>query len=121
MESRTVLATPFALPCGVSIPNRLVKAAMTEALSDDYGRPTEKICRLYERWSQGGCGLLITGNVHVDRRYVERPGNIAIDGTQDEEQIEKLKSYAQAGQKYGSKIFVQLSHGGRQSNGLIFI
>lgn len=92
---------------------------MTEALSDNYGRPTNRLNNLYSRWSKGGCGLLITGNIQIDRRYVERPGNVCIDGEQDEEQIEKLKLYAKSGQSYGSKIFAQISHGGRQSNGMI--
>lgn len=92
---------------------------MTEALADDWGRPTERLCRLYSRWSEGGAGLLITGNIQIDRRYVERPGNVCIDGAQDEEQIEKLKAFARAAQQHGSKIFAQISHGGRQSNGMI--
>ena len=49
---------------------------MTEALADTKGRPTEELNRLYECWSKGGTGLLITGNIQVDRRYVERPGNV---------------------------------------------
>jgi 2,4-dienoyl-CoA reductase-like NADH-dependent reductase (Old Yellow Enzyme family) len=113
------LGQSLALPCGLVLPNRLAKAAMTEGLADAYGRPTDKLCRLYEKWSDGGVGLLVTGNVQVDRRYVERPGNVSIDGPQSEEQIDMLKSYACAGKSHGSKIFVQLSHGGRQSNGMI--
>jgi 2,4-dienoyl-CoA reductase-like NADH-dependent reductase (Old Yellow Enzyme family) len=92
---------------------------MTEALADDWGRPTDQLCRLYSRWSQGGAGLLITGNIQVDRRYVERPGNVAIDGTQDEAQLAMLRAFAKSGQAHGSKIFAQISHGGRQSNGMI--
>jgi 2,4-dienoyl-CoA reductase-like NADH-dependent reductase (Old Yellow Enzyme family) len=55
----------------------------------------------------------------VDRRYVERPGNVCIDGTQDEVQLERLRAYAKAGKSGGSKIFVQLGHAGRQSNGMV--
>lgn len=86
---------------------------------DDWGRPSDKLCCLYERWSRGGSGLLITGNVQVDRRYVERPGNVCIDGPQDAEQIRLLKAYACACKKHGSAVFVQLGHAGRQSNGMI--
>ena len=112
------IARPCTLPCGTVLPNRLCKAAMTEALSDQLGRPTPALCHLYEVWSNGGCGLLITGNVQVDRRYLERPGNVCIDGPQDNSARALLRSYAQAGQAAGSKIFVQLSHAGRQSNGM---
>jgi 2,4-dienoyl-CoA reductase-like NADH-dependent reductase (Old Yellow Enzyme family) len=113
------LASSLILPCGAEIPNRLCKAAMTEALADDYGRPTPALFRLYEAWSNGGAGLLITGNVQVDRRYVERPGNVCIDGDQDEEQLRLLRGYAVSAKVGGSKVFVQLSHAGRQANGMI--
>jgi 2,4-dienoyl-CoA reductase-like NADH-dependent reductase (Old Yellow Enzyme family) len=119
--SESPLASPITLSCGVTIPNRLVKAAMTESLADEWGRSTPKLCRLYEVWSEGGAGLLITGNVQVDRRYVERPGNVCIDGNQDEEQLERLRAFAKAGQKGGAKIFVQLGHAGRQSNGMVSV
>jgi 2,4-dienoyl-CoA reductase-like NADH-dependent reductase (Old Yellow Enzyme family) len=57
------LASPLTLACGVTISNRLVKAAMTESLADEWGRATDKLCNLYQTWSAGGSGLLITGNV----------------------------------------------------------
>lgn len=117
--SSSPLDSPITLACGVVIPNRLAKASMTESLSDEWGRATDKLCKLYEVWSAGGAGLLITGNVQVDRRYIERPGNVCIDGPQDEEQLRRLSAFAKAGQSGGSKIFVQLAHAGRQSNGMV--
>ena len=112
--------TPMRLPCGMTLPNRLCKAAMTEALSDHLNRPTPELCRLYERWAHGGTGLLVTGNIQVDRRYLERPGNVCIDGAQDEEQRALLASLARAGKaKDGSRIIVQLGHAGRQSHGWV--
>eukprot|EP00484_Ammonia_sp_Unknown_P010883 CAMPEP_0197062690 /NCGR_PEP_ID=MMETSP1384-20130603/146996_1 /TAXON_ID=29189 /ORGANISM="Ammonia sp." /LENGTH=121 /DNA_ID=CAMNT_0042498727 /DNA_START=13 /DNA_END=374 /DNA_ORIENTATION=- len=93
---------------------------MTECLADEWSRPTPELCRLYETWSKGGTALLITGNVQIDRRYMERPGNVAIDGAQNQQQMEALAKYARSGQKYnGSKIFVQLGHAGRQCTALV--
>lgn len=43
---------------------------MTEGLADEWGRATDAHCRLYKRWSEGGAGLLVTGNVQIDRRYI---------------------------------------------------
>ena len=83
MGDRAALGAPLTLRCGLVLPNRLAKAAMTEALADDWGRATPALERLYELWSKGGAGLLLTGNVQVDRRYVERPGNVCVDGPQD--------------------------------------
>eukprot|EP00906_Rhabdomonas_costata_P001918 RCo003047 len=110
------LDEPFTLRCGQVLPNRLCKSALTEGLADCWSRSTPELEELYLRWSHGGCGLLITGNVQVDRRYVERPGNVAIDGPQDEEQVARLRALAKASMAGGNQCWVQLSHAGRQSN-----
>ena len=74
-------------------------------------------------WSAGGAGLLITGNIQVDRRYVERPGNVAIDGVMHSREQNyadhMLRKYAASAKKHGGKVFAQLSHAGRQSTALI--
>lgn len=36
---------------------------MSEALANTRHAPDGRLVRLYDRWSRGGCGLLITGNV----------------------------------------------------------
>jgi 2,4-dienoyl-CoA reductase-like NADH-dependent reductase (Old Yellow Enzyme family) len=107
-----LLAQPFRLPCGVTLPNRLCKAAMTEGLADPWLRATEGHATLYRRWSEGGAGTLITGNVMIDRRVLERPGNVAIDRNGG---IEQLKRWAQAGTVAGNQLWMQISHAGRQS------
>jgi len=114
------VAAPLRLPCGQVLPNRLSKSALTEGLADEFNRATEEHCRLYRAWSEGGTGLLITGNIQVDRRYLERPGNVAIDGEQDAEALRRLCAYAQAAHaKPGSKCWVQLGHAGRQCDPLV--
>ena len=74
------LATPLTLPCGAILPNRLAKGAMTEGLATADGLPTPELERLYRLWSDGGAGILLTGNVQVDRDHLERPGNVVING-----------------------------------------
>jgi len=69
---------------------------------------------LYRSWSLGGTGLLITGNIQVDRRYMERPGNVAIDGTQTDEQLSRLRAFAKAGTTAGNHCWAQIGHAGRQ-------
>ncbi len=108
----SILSQPLSLPCGVSIPNRLGKAPMTEGLADERLRATEAHVRLYRRWSQGGAGLHITGNVQIDRRVLERPGNVAIDNNGG---LEQLEAWAQAGTEAGNQLWMQISHAGRQS------
>ena len=111
--------TPITLPCGQVVPNRIGKSALTEGLSDSLNRATGRHCKLYEAWSRGGSGLLITGNIQVDRRYLERPGNPAIDGPQSEDQMARLRAYAEASMVGGNQTWVQLGHPGRQCSPLV--
>lgn len=106
------IARPLTLPCGAVLPNRLAKAAMTEGLASPELRATRRHQTLYRRWSEGGAGLLITGNVQIDRRVLERPGNVAIDGNGGEAE---LKAWAEAGTAAGNHLWMQISHAGRQS------
>ncbi|MEO1311916.1 MAG: NADH:flavin oxidoreductase, partial [Pseudomonadota bacterium] len=115
----TALVDPLMLPCGRTLPNRLAKAAMTEGLADARNRATGKLERLYGRWGQGGAGLLLTGNVMVDRRYLERPGNVAVDGPQDEAAIAALRSWAMAAKAGGALLVGQVSHAGRQTPSIV--
>jgi 2,4-dienoyl-CoA reductase-like NADH-dependent reductase (Old Yellow Enzyme family) len=117
--AETLLAQPLTLPCGARLPNRLCKAAMTEGLADAWLRPTPRLARLYRTWSEGGAGLLVSGNVQVDRRVLERPGNVAIDvtdpATTSAEARAGLAEWARAGTAAGNHLWMQISHAGRQS------
>ncbi|REH37837.1 2,4-dienoyl-CoA reductase-like NADH-dependent reductase (Old Yellow Enzyme family) [Paraperlucidibaca baekdonensis] len=113
-----LIKQPFTLPCGVTLPNRLCKAAMTEGVADDHLHATARHATLYKRWSDGGAGLLLTGNVQIDRRVLERPGNVAIDpapASGDAEGMAQLKAWAAAGTANGNQLWMQISHAGRQS------
>lgn len=105
------LAQPLTLACGAVLPNRFAKSAMTEGLADANDRATERHQTLYRRWSEGGVGLSITGNVQVDRRYLERPGNVVYD---DNGGLEELRSWVEAGTSGGGELWMQISHPGRQ-------
>lgn len=105
------LNSPLTLPCGVTLPNRLFKSAMTEGLADLNDNATERHNTLYRRWSEGGTGTLVTGNVMVDRRFLERPGNVVADGNGGES---KLRSWASAGTAAGNQLWMQINHPGRQ-------
>ncbi|MGH8516273.1 MAG: NADH:flavin oxidoreductase/NADH oxidase family protein, partial [Panacagrimonas sp.] len=114
-----ILSRPLPLPCGAVLPNRLCKAAMTEGLADEHLRATTRLDTLYRRWSEGGAGLLLTGNVQVDRRVLERPANVTIDVTDsmthDAEARHRLSRWAQAGTSGGNHLWMQINHPGRQS------
>ena len=103
------------LPCGALIKNRLCKGAMTEGLADEKNRATSNHVNLYSKWASGGAGILLTGNVQVDHRYLERPGNVVIEGQQTNEQLARLSKYAEAGTKNDTHLWMQISHAGRQT------
>lgn len=113
------LARPLRLPCGAELPNRLCKAAMTEGVADRSLRATARHATLYETWSRGGAGLLLSGNVQVDGEDLERPGNVAIDPTApdtvDAEARGRLARWARAGTVAGNHLWMQIAHAGRQS------
>ncbi|NWH08985.1 MAG: NADH:flavin oxidoreductase/NADH oxidase family protein [Alphaproteobacteria bacterium] len=109
------LSEPLRLPCGATLKNRIAKGAMTEGLADPHNRATARHQRLYRRWAEGGAGLLLTGNVQIDRRALERPGNVVIAGEQSADALAALRDFAKAGTVNGTHLFMQLSHAGRQT------
>ena len=72
------IAEPIELQRGAAIKNRLMKSAMSEALGTTDNRATKAYPVLYRAWANGGIGLLITGNVMIDRRALGEPNNVAI-------------------------------------------
>ncbi|MGB5268296.1 MAG: hypothetical protein WBN30_17010, partial [Polyangiales bacterium] len=111
MTSST-LNDPLRLPCGATLPNRIAKAAMSEHLASPKQSPTRGLVRLYERWSAGGAGLLITGNVMIDRAHLEAVRNVAIAA---DSKIERFRDWAEAGTSHGNQLWMQLNHPGRQT------
>lgn len=113
----SVLAMPLALPCGITLPNRLAKAAMTEGLADPRGRPTAELARLYDVWGAGGCGLLISGNIIMDRAHLERPGNVICEHgfADDAEAMAAMRRWTAAATSKGAHFWAQISHAGRQT------
>lgn len=110
MPSQT-LAQPLTLPCGAVLKNRLAKAAMTEGLADANDHATAEHAHLYRQWAQGGAGLLITGNVMIDPRFLERPGNVV---AHNKEGLNRLSAWAAAATENNTHCWMQISHPGRQ-------
>lgn len=112
MTGVATIESALRLPSGAVIKNRIAKAAMTEGLADASNNATPELERLYRIWSEGGAGLLISGNMQVDRAHLERPGNIVVDGLQRADQLQGL---AAAGTSSGNHLWMQLNHPGRQT------
>lgn len=107
-----LLSQPLRLPNGSVLRNRLAKSAMSETLGTYDNRPTAKLIPLYRRWAASGIGLLITGNIMIDRRALGEPGNVAIE---DERDLSMLQQWARAATDQGAAIWAQLNHPGKQS------
>lgn len=107
-----LLNQSLTLPNGAVLRNRLAKAAMSETLATYDNHPTPRHVELYRRWASSGIGLVITGNVMVDRRALGEPGNVVIE---DENDLPILKQWAQAATSQGAGIWVQLNHPGKQA------
>ena len=115
----SLLAQKLTLPCGATVANRLSKAALTEGLATADGVPTAELNRLYGIWSDGGAGILLSGNIQVDRDHLERPGNVVIDREPDEVMRAALASWAQAATRNGNHFWAQISHAGRQTQKIV--
>ncbi|HTN32517.1 MAG TPA: NADH:flavin oxidoreductase/NADH oxidase family protein [Marinobacter sp.] len=105
------LAQPLTLRNGTIIKNRLMKSAMSEGLGTADNRMTRQLIRLYDRWAKGGVGLLVTGNVMVDRRALGEPGNLVVE---DERDLGMLQAWATAGTQENTQFWMQINHPGKQ-------
>lgn len=106
------LTSPLTLPSGLVLPHRIAKAPMTENLADADNQPTVAHERLYRRWAAGASGgLLITGNLLLDRRYLERSRNIVADRHLDIDALRRMRDAAAE-----CAMIAQLNHAGRQTN-----
>ena len=111
MSFAATLKQPLTLPCGVTIPNRFGKSAMSETLGTVDNHVTGELVRLYGRWADGGTGLVITGNIMIDQRHLGEPHNVVVE---DERDLAMLKRWAEAGTRQGNQLWVQLNHPGKQ-------
>jgi 2,4-dienoyl-CoA reductase-like NADH-dependent reductase (Old Yellow Enzyme family) len=114
-----MLNQPLTLPCGAVVPNRMCKAAMTEGLARPNGTASEELERLYGIWSDGGSGILLSGNIQVDGDHLERPGNVIVDGKLSDDAFAALQRMAAAGTRNSNHLWAQISHAGRQTQKIV--
>ncbi|GKZ92156.1 hypothetical protein AnigIFM59636_004869 [Aspergillus niger] len=113
MES--AISEHLTLKCGLQMKNRLVKAAMAEHMSDSDNLPTELHNRAYAEWGRGGWGMLLTGNVQVDRMYLGDARDVAPNPAIEPELIRRWSEWSAACTKHGTPTVMQICHPGRQS------
>ncbi|MCC2616025.1 NADH:flavin oxidoreductase/NADH oxidase family protein [Aestuariibacter halophilus] len=105
------LFTTYTLPCGQTVKNRLVKAAMEENMAERQQLPGQALFTLYDAWAKGGVGTIITGNVMVDHLAMTGPGGVALE---KDTPIEPFKAWAEHARQQGTRAWMQINHPGRQ-------
>lgn len=115
VETEIGVGAPFKLPNGSQLINRLAKASMSEGLATPTNGTSDGLIALYERWGQQGAALLLTGNIQINRRHLERTGNVVFDDLMTATDKQMAAKWARAAQAGGAQLWAQISHAGRQT------
>ena len=106
------IASPFTLPNGSILKNRIAKSAMSENIGTISNAPSKTLINAYKVWAKGNPGLLITGNVMIDSRALGEPRNVVVE---DYTHFDLLKAWAKTVEGTGVHLWPQLNHPGRQA------
>ncbi len=111
MSKQSVLFTPIAIG-EVTIPNRFVRSATHDFMAAKDGSVTDRQVVLYRKLAQGEIGLIISGHA-----FIHPAGKASLFQTSvhEDSKIEGLSRITHAVHEYPSKIFLQISHAGRQT------
>lgn len=101
--------SPFTLPNGVELKNRIVMAPMTNFSSNPDGTVTDDEVDYYARRSSG-VSMVITACTYVTRNGKGFHGEF---GGDTDEMIPSLKRVATSVKEQGAKAILQIFHGGR--------
>ena len=110
------IASPFTLPNGAVLKNRIAKSAMSENFGTRHHAPSKGLIHAYRVWAKGNPGLLITGNVMVDSMALGEARNVVFEDYKD---FELLKQWAKSVEGTGVHLWPQINHPGRQAFGAI--
>jgi len=105
-------ASAFTLPCGTVLSNRIAKSALSENIGSYSHAPTSTLIQAYRVWASGHPGLLITGNIMVDKRALGEPRNVVVE---DYTHFDQLKEWANAIKGTEVHLWPQINHPGRQA------
>ncbi|MDH4207415.1 MAG: NADH:flavin oxidoreductase [Anaerolineae bacterium] len=96
----------------LQLPNRLIRSATAEYMSDLEGRPQQPMFDLYRELARGGVGLIITGHCYV------HPGgrcHLHMTGVYKDDLLPDLEKLPRAVHEEGGLVVMQINHGGRES------
>lgn len=107
----SILQSQLVLNNGKIIKNRLAKSAMSEQLSG-YGYPDTPYHTLYQTWADGGAGLIITGNVMIDKTALGSANDLVLD---DDTHLPMFEMWSKNAKQHSTTVLIQLNHPGKQS------
>jgi len=97
----------------LEVKNRFVRSATWDATANDSGAVTDASIDIYNRLGEGGVGLIVTGFAFVTPLGQAIPGQY---GAHSDDMIPGLSKMAQAAQRGGAKIALQIVHAGIASS-----
>lgn len=101
----------------LTLKNRVVMPGMGTNFAGHDGQVTDQLITYYEERAKGGTGLIITEYTSVDYEYGRAGFNqLRID---EDRFVPGIHRLANAVQKYGAKLFVQLQHSGRETYSMV--
>ncbi|NIF32984.1 flavocytochrome c [Enterobacter sp. Cy-643] len=109
MSTDKNMLSPFTLPNGTALKNRLLMAPMTTCTGYFDGTVTEELVEYY-RVRAGSIGTIVVECCFIDDLGLAFPGAIGIDS---DEKIAGLAKIAAAIKAEGSRALLQIYHGGR--------
>jgi len=80
-------------------------------LQSRYGRKPKRPRPIARAWSDGGAGLLLTGNVMISPDALTGPGGVVLENA---DHLDSFRKWAAAGTSNGNQFWMQINHPGRQ-------
>ncbi|WP_277962539.1 NADH:flavin oxidoreductase [Pseudomonas sp. RIT-To-2] len=112
------ILTPYDM-AGRALKNRLAVAPMTRVSATAAGHATQEMARYYERFAQGGFGLVITEGIYTDQKHSQ--GYPFQPGITDDVQARAWRMVTDRIHAHRGVVFAQIMHAGALSQSNRFV
>jgi 2,4-dienoyl-CoA reductase-like NADH-dependent reductase (Old Yellow Enzyme family) len=112
MEKKNKVFNPIKL-AGITFPNRIIRSATYEGMSDENGKPTEQLFKKYIALTKGGVGGIITGFIGVNQQGKSTGHYMSM--INNAESVKAYKEITTKMHEMGTPIIAQLNHCGGQT------
>jgi 2,4-dienoyl-CoA reductase-like NADH-dependent reductase (Old Yellow Enzyme family) len=110
-KTESVLFSPIQVG-RMAVPNRFVRSATHDFMAGEDGSVSPRQVSLFRQLAEGEIGLIITGHAYVVLSGKASPRQIGVD---DDRLLDGLSQIPRAVHEYPSRVFLQISHAGRQT------